>query len=279
MKFNLLDNYYFFYENLIILSLSLVPCVFLFAYILYTDRKSKEPVSNILIASCSGFLVIGLSLFIGDYFRSIYNVILINIDFKNIIFIFGNAFVEEISKCLFFIAFLYNNKKYDDIYDGIVYLGIIALSFAGIENVIYAFNESTFIESASLAIVRDMTTIPVHLICGLVMGHYLSFTKFSKVFSKKIRNLSLALFFPLLIHGSYNFLLVLLSNNTNRPLIYAVLPVLLFMIVIYAIAIKLISKNKVIDKIYRKNSKYPKRYNYLMTHNEFKKKLKKQGET
>ena len=47
--FNLFNNYYYFYERLVVLLFSLVPTLLLVGFVLYTDRKSREPSKNIII--------------------------------------------------------------------------------------------------------------------------------------------------------------------------------------------------------------------------------------
>ena len=80
------------------------------------------------------------------------------------------GFIEELSKIAIFFLFIFDNKHYDDIYDGVVYMTLIALSFAGLENIMYAFSENTVSESISLALMRDFTPIPLPVICGVVIG-------------------------------------------------------------------------------------------------------------
>ena len=48
-NFDLFNNYYYFYERLIVLLFSLVPSLLLVGFVLYTDRKRKEPSKNIKI--------------------------------------------------------------------------------------------------------------------------------------------------------------------------------------------------------------------------------------
>ena len=55
-NFDLFNNYYYFYERLVVLLFSLVPALLLVGFVLYTDRKRKEPSKNIIICLLSGFL-------------------------------------------------------------------------------------------------------------------------------------------------------------------------------------------------------------------------------
>ena len=57
-------------------------------------------------------------------------------------------------------------------------------------------------QSMDLAIARAFTAVPLHALCGVIMGYY--FGMYAFVSGGK--NLSLALIVPNVIHGSYNFL-------------------------------------------------------------------------
>ena len=167
--FNLFNSYYYFYERLLILVFSLVPSILLVLFVLHTDKKSKEPKKNIIICLLSGILTIALA----SYFERLVQPFFSN----NIILTYVWATIEEISKISIFFLFIFDNKHYDDIYDGIVYMALIALSFAGLENIMYAFSESTISDSISLALMRDLTTIPLHVVCGILIGFFLSLDK------------------------------------------------------------------------------------------------------
>ena len=54
-------------EVVIVLAITILPSVFLFSLIMYSDRKSKEPVSMILLAVLSGIFTVCVSLLIDKY--------------------------------------------------------------------------------------------------------------------------------------------------------------------------------------------------------------------
>ena len=194
---------------------------------------------------------------------------------NNTILTYIFAFIEEISKMAIFFLFVFDNKYYDDMYDGLVYMMLIALSFAGLENVMYAFSESTIQESISLSIMRDITTIPLHVICGIIIGYFLSLSNFSKDKERKYINILLALLLSGALHGTFNSLMNLLGSlNINydssvQVILFEALPLILIMIALFIIAIKLINKNKKLNKIYVENEDYNEKYKYLMTYNEY----------
>lgn len=267
LDFNLFNDHYFFYERLTVLAFSLIPALLLVGFVLYTDRKSKEPTKNIIICLLSGVLTIAIAQFLEELVMPYFS--------NNIVLTYVWAAIEELSKILIFFLFIFDNKHYDDIYDGLVYMTLIALSFAGLENIMYAFSESTVSSSISLAIMRDFTTIPLHVICGVVIGFFMSCGTFSKDKNKRILNFFLAILSASFIHGTFNNLMSLLgsanisSENNAELLVFQVLPLLLIMVALFAIALKFSKKCVSLNKVFINNGSYEKRYSYLMTANEY----------
>lgn len=265
--FNLFNDHYYFYERLLVLLFSLVPTLILVGFVLYTDRKSKEPTKNIIICLLSGILTIALASYLENLVMPYFS--------NNVILTYVWAFIEELSKIAIFFLFIFDNKHYDDIYDGLVYMMLIALSFAGLENIMYAFSENTISNSISLALMRDFTTVPLHVICGIVIGYFISLGSFSKNKNKKYLNFLLAILIPSFIHGTFNVLMNVLGNlNINYNSIFQVfvleiLPLLIIMVSLFYIAGKVSKKIIDLNKTFISNGKYGKKYDYLMTNDEY----------
>ena len=266
-EFNLFNDSYYFYERLLVLAASLIPTIILACFILYTDKKNKEPVKNIIICLLSGILTTALA----SYLEGIVAKIITN----EVALTYIWALIEELSKITIFFMFIFDNKYYDEIYDSIVYMTLIALSFAGIENIMYAFSESTVANSIGLALMRDFTTIPLHVICGVIIAYYLSLGNFSKDKNKKIKNFILAGIISALVHGTFNYLMTLISKFSlvNRSFFgiffLQTLPLLLIMIGLFYLVIKFSKKTLKLNDIFLNNKTYDKKYDYLMTYNEF----------
>lgn len=266
-NFDLFNNYYYFYERLVVLAFSLIPTLILVGFVLYSDRKNKEPVRNIVICLLSGILSVALS----GYLEQLVMPYIGN----NTILTYIFAFIEEISKMAIFFLFVFDNKYYDDIYDGLVYMMLIALSFAGLENVMYAFSESTIQESISLSIMRDITTIPLHVICGIIIGYFLSLSSFSKDKGRKYINILLALLLSSALHGTFNSLMNLLGSlNINydssvQVILFEALPLILIMVALFVVAVKFIKKNIKLNEVYMENKEYDTKHKYLMTYDEY----------
>ena len=256
-NFDLFNNYYYFYERLVVLAFSLIPTLILVGFVLYSDRRNKEPVRNIVICLLSGILSVALS----GYLEQLVMPYIGN----NIILTYIFAFIEEISKMAIFFLFVFDNKYYDDMYDGLVYMMLIALSFAGLENVMYAFSESTIQKSISLSIMRDITTIPLHVICGIIIGYFLSLSSFSKNKEKKYVNILVALLLSGALHGTFNSY----YDSSVQVILFEALPLILIMVALFVVAVKFIKKNIKLNEVYMENKEYDTKHKYLMTYDEY----------
>ena len=267
LSFDLFNNEYLLYERLIVLLASFIPSLFLVGITLYSDRKSREPNKNIIICLISGIFTISLARFfeqlVAPYIAS------------EATLTYVWAILEELSKILIFYLFIFDNKYYDDIYDGPVYMAIIALSFAAVENLMYAFSESTIDKSVSLALMRDLTTIPLHVICGVVIGYFLSLANFSKTKKNKFYNIFFAIFIAGIIHGTYNTFMGYLARidvdytNTIMVLSLVVIPLVVIICALFYVALRFIKKTVKLNGIYIRNEKYSGKYSYLMNQEEY----------
>lgn len=253
-----------------ILSLTILPSIILLGLILYSDRKSKEPVHLILLCLISGIFTISLSLLLGKIVlpnTSFLTGTLTNIGLTRVVIL---AVIEEYSKLLVLYLFISHNKNFDDIYDGFVYSSLIALSFAVIETVIYVFNQSTIEGMSHLSIIRNLSSIPLHLVCGITMGYYIALERFSKVKKKKVIKIIESLLIPVLLHSAYNFFFThYIDKINNNP--YLLIIVIFVILFIYALGIVYIVIIKRLNKIFIEDGVYDKHYNYLYTKDEYDK--------
>lgn len=187
---------------------ALVPAVVLLGYIYWRDRKSPEPIKQLLKATAWGVLAIPLTLAI------VYPLQLIGIIPEEYTTIGGaiyDAFMsaaipEELSKLLLLWLFLRKNPYFDERMDGIVYAVCVSLGFAGLENILYVvLNE----DWASIAISRAIFAVPGHFCYGVMMGYFYSLAKFEPL--HRTRYSALALLVPVVAHGIYDSLLFVMQ--------------------------------------------------------------------
>ena len=88
--------------------------------------------------------------------------------------------------------------------DGIVYAVMISLVFATVENISYVFKYGE--QGLFVAITRMFTAIPLHAVCGVILGYFVGLAKFS---DDKRPLLFKGLFLAVLIHALYNYFIFL----------------------------------------------------------------------
>jgi len=187
-----------------LLFISLAPVLIIALYIYSRDKYEKEPLPALLRALFAGvFIVLPVVLIEGFLTRS-------SEAMEGIAYAAYTAFAvagltEEAMKYLAFIIFFWNNRNFNEKFDGIVYSVYISMGFEAIENLIYVFSGGY-----AVGIVRALTAVPAHALFGIMMGYYFSRAKFEK--TMRPLHLLLAFLMPFAFHGLYNFLLM---SNTQ----------------------------------------------------------------
>lgn len=232
--------------NFLIIVLAILPIILLSFYFYQKDTK-KEPNKLLQQLFFSGFLSAILTIFITiiiyiifPEYLSIENANLFKIFIYSFIFI---ALIEEICKWLMIYKISYNHKEFDQFYDIILYSVFVSLGFACFENLLYVIENTN---GLWIAFFRSITAVPAHACFGTFMGYYLGLSKFRKKDKKK--HFVLSLIIPIILHGTYDFLL--LSEN--------IILVCIFLIFIISVFIFTIQKIKRIIKLDKEKLKQKK---------------------
>jgi len=186
----------------LIILLSLAPCVAVVLYIYFKDKYEPEPLKLLLISFFLGIISFLLTLAIDKLLYS-----LVELDPQNVLHQAIRAFVfvgiiEESCKFLFLRTVLYPNKEFDEPFDGIVYSVMIGMGFATIENLIYGFGGG-----GGIAIVRMFSAVPAHGLFAILMGFFVGRAKF--INSRKNLNIFFGLLVAVIFHGIYDYFLFL----------------------------------------------------------------------
>ena len=192
---------------LLILVPALLPVILILRYVYRLDKNEREPLGFVLIVVALGAAFAlpcgSVESFLTGIFSAIYNTSTVKFAWiENTICV---ALVEELSKWLVIMIFVWRNHNFDFRYDGIVYAVSASLGFAALENVLYISQFGT-----SIALGRAIFSIPGHTTFGVFMGFYISRAKtaFLDGNTRSLRRYKiLALVIPMLIHGLYDFLL------------------------------------------------------------------------
>ena len=196
-------------EFLIIIAAALLPAILLWGYIWKMDRK-KEPTSLLIKATCYGVLIclpvaMVVSMISGVLFGEGGPTTL----FGTTVDAFMVAAIPEEAFKLFALhRILKNNPYFDEHFDGIVYAVCVGLGFAGLENILYLFDNAD--DWLSVAFLRSLMAVPGHYAFAVLMGYYYSVYHFV---NRSRRTRAMILVAPVLAHGLYDALLMSASVN------------------------------------------------------------------
>ena len=201
------------------------------------DKYEKEPIKALIKAFCAGMLSVVFTLItvnICDYTIGL-------IPYLNET-VFYDSFItagipEELCKFLVFMIFIWNDKNFDEYFDGIVYASFISLGFATVENILYVVPGGL-----GVGIMRALLSVPGHFLFGVIMGYFLSLAKFNK--SKRGLYIFLGLLIAMTAHGLFDWLLMF-SQRTGE--VIGVIIYLLFIvgdIFLWRLGLKLIKKHQ-----------------------------------
>lgn len=204
----------------ILILLAFLPAIVLFIFI-YKKDVYKEPL-NILIwtfimgmvsAPFSGVFS-GLtpdSINAGPFLSALYTAFV------------KAAFPEELAKFIILYAVIWNNRNFDEMFDGIVYASVVGLGFAALENLQYVLHFGP-----GVVVSRALLAVPGHFFFGVAMGAFFGIAKFFPQHKTKL--LTLSVLTPILIHGCYDFLLMWAEGIKS---IFSVVIMLVFYVFIF----------------------------------------------
>ena len=200
--------------------IAVLPAIIVFIlYIIVDKDKNRKKNINLLllfIIGCIGsYICYRIEMHIGGYFPKIKKYGYIASIFYAI---FGVAVYEEGYKWFFTNVFTIN-KKLKNI-EMMEYAFFVSLGFAVFENVVYYVSKYGLSNSIS----RFFTAVPLHLICSIIMGYFLTKK------DNKIRNNYLGLIIPTLVHAFYNSFLYMKIDGLD---IYSFLLIIIISLYIF----------------------------------------------
>ncbi|SFF04252.1 Membrane proteinase PrsW, cleaves anti-sigma factor RsiW, M82 family [Paenibacillus catalpae] len=187
-----------------VLTAAVAPGVSLLTYLYLKDRYDAEPIHMVVRMFLLGVLIVvpivviqrGLQLWFGDNQPVLFSFV-------------ESAGIEEFVKWFVLYHMIYNHTEFDEPYDGIVYAASISLGFATLENVLYAiYSPSTF----GTLLMRALLPVSGHALFGVMMGYYVGKAKFATA-SKRNVYLTISLCLPLLLHGTYDYIMISFKTN------------------------------------------------------------------
>lgn len=213
---------------------AVLPAIVLFIYVYKTDTH-KEPLSllvwtfilGMLSAPCSTFFsgMVPAEIKAGPFVAAVYSAFC------------QAAIPEELSKFIMLFALIWNNRFFDEKFDGIVYASVVGLGFAALENILYVAQFGTGILAS-----RALLAIPGHFFFGVAMGYFFAIAKFFPRCRREY--LALSLIVPILLHGCYDGLLMWAENLNSWVSVVLSLVFYYFVIRLWKVGFKRINAFK-----------------------------------
>jgi RsiW-degrading membrane proteinase PrsW (M82 family) len=183
-----------------ILIASLAPVFIILLYIYLRDKYDKEPLWLLARLVGAGMVVVipialvekmllGLMPPLGRVGAAAYHA-----------FIVAGA-TEEGLKFLVLYLMVWSHPRFNEKFDGIVYAVFVSLGFAAVENVLYVLQSGY-----QTALIRSLTAVPAHALFGISMGYYLGIARMYEELRSSY--LQKALLVPIVLHGIYDFILM-----------------------------------------------------------------------
>lgn len=196
--------------SIILILLSFIPIYIILGFIYANDKVEKEPWQLLLATFIGGVISLFITKILAAKFHSMIPFLIEgnpnNEKYKIFLISFGEiGLIEELSKWIILYLVIWRRKNFNYIYDGIIYAVFVSLGFAAVENIYYLWG-SNF----GVLLGRIIFTIPAHASFGIIMGYYFGYARYYKKMkynSTFIRYMYSSVFFVILYHGLFDYVL------------------------------------------------------------------------
>lgn len=201
-----------------LITISQAPVILWLAWFYFRDKNEKEPLGLLFKCFAGGALMLWPCIWLETNAKSLISSFELPRYLDTAIWGFlGIALIEEFVKFFVFMLVAWRSKEFNEPYDGIMYAVAASLGFAAIENWLYVFNHG-----AVVGWMRMFSAIPLHAMTGVLMGFYAGMARFQVDVKRKRQLLLVALATPVLLHGFYDYFL-LVEEWLVVPLSYLLL--------------------------------------------------------
>ncbi len=205
-------------------ALALIPCVVLFIMMYRKDKVEKEPIGLMIKLLFFGVLSVIPALLL----EIVPEIVILLIEELFLFGLMGQVFLmfvrclcvgfaEEFSKYWLLKLGSWNNKNFTHRFDAVLYASVVALGFAGLENILYVCGNAfeSFDLGMTTALMRALLSVPGHMMFGVHMGMYYGDAKKFEVIGDRDamkKSLWKAIWVPALLHTLFNFCLMISSE-------------------------------------------------------------------
>ncbi len=187
-------------------TLAVTPGIILAVIIYLVDRYDREPLPLLFKIFMLGAFSVFPVIIVENILLSL-NVFSGALSGLYVSFIVA-GFTEEYFKRLVVLKWAFNDTHFNEKLDGIVFSVFSALGFATIENISYVVFRYS---NVYVGFLRGILSVPAHMLFAITMGYYLSLVKYCKNcgYEDKQNYLKKSLYVPMILHGTFNFILML----------------------------------------------------------------------
>ncbi len=192
----------------------LIPALFWVWFWLREDKANPEPYFLIAISFIAGMAVVPMALPLQKMAIDLYSG-------SNVIVVW--VIIEELLKYAVALALVFWNKEVDEPIDMVIYLIVIALGFAALENALFIFNPlimNNFVDSALTGSFRFLGATLLHVLASGTIGICLALSYYRSRTTQIIAG-TFGLSIAIVLHALFNFFIMNASGE-------AILAVFLF---------------------------------------------------
>jgi RsiW-degrading membrane proteinase PrsW (M82 family) len=188
----------------VLFAMSILPGLAICWWIYHQDRYEKEPPSLLIRAFICGCLSTLPAILLQTQMQALENPDSL---WDTAVFAFiVVGLTEELSKFLLLRFFIYPKDDFNEPMDGIVYMVMVGMGFATLENLLYVLGTEGNGGGFTTAVGRAFTAVPAHAAFAVIMGSYIGLAKFKP--EKRDAYMLVGIFLAVFFHGLYDFFLL-----------------------------------------------------------------------
>lgn len=200
------------FDIIIALLIGLAPIVVWLGFVLWRDIKKPEPIKWLVAAFGTGLLITPFVLILENLYVVFWNKLAGIFSLGDWGILLGAATIEEIIKWFAVYILLKKNTHFDEAIDAMIYLIVLALGFATVENIIVSFQgllSGTMVANLQVLGLRFIGANLLHLLCSGFIGFFWAKSLIKK--NKKI--LLLGLILGISLHTIFNMIIMKLGSE------------------------------------------------------------------
>lgn len=185
----------------------LVPALFWVWFWLREDSRKPEPYFLIAISFIAGMAVVPVALQLQKAALDIYTG-------ANVTIVW--VVVEELLKYTFALALIFWNREVDEPIDMVIYMIVLALGFAALENALFIFNPlvvGDYMNSAITGGFRFLGATLLHVLASGTVGVALALTYYRHRLIQVLAGTG-GLFIAIVLHALFNFFIMDANGET-----------------------------------------------------------------